>query len=193
MNRGPTMISSVAVLFARSDSIYKSMPSCDVYDIERDAKSYNGILPVIAHPPCRSWGRMRKFANPRQGEKELARWAVDVVRKNGGVLEHPKGSRLWLDKNLPEGQEVDEFGGYTLHVDQCWWGHRARKATKLYICGCKISELPVMPFSIIEPSHVVGRTRGARRRPEITKKEREATPLAFAEWLKSAAMRCTNV
>lgn len=33
---------SVAVLFARADSIYKTMPQCDVYDIERDARTTRG-------------------------------------------------------------------------------------------------------------------------------------------------------
>lgn len=30
----------VAVLFARTDSVYKGLPGCDVYDIERDARTY---------------------------------------------------------------------------------------------------------------------------------------------------------
>lgn len=41
----------VAVLFARSNSVYKSMPGCDVFDLERDARTYSGNSPVIAHPP----------------------------------------------------------------------------------------------------------------------------------------------
>jgi len=35
----------VAVLFARSDSNYKAIPGCDVYDIERDARTFGGGCP----------------------------------------------------------------------------------------------------------------------------------------------------
>ena len=75
---------TVAVLFARSDSIYKALPGCDVYDIERDARRWPGGAPVVAHPPCRAWGRLRAFAKPRHDEKDLARWAVAQVR-NGAA------------------------------------------------------------------------------------------------------------
>lgn len=48
----------VAVLFARRDSIYKLMPWANVYDDQRDALTWPGGTPVIAHPPCREWGRL---------------------------------------------------------------------------------------------------------------------------------------
>lgn len=102
---------SVAVLFARQDSIYKSLPGCDVWDIERDARKWPGGAPIVAHPPCRAWGRLRSFAKPRVGERELALWAVDQIRLHGGVLEHPAGSQLWQEKPLPEPGERDEWGG----------------------------------------------------------------------------------
>ena len=86
---------TVAVLFARSDSVYKTLPGCDVYDMERDARIYDGPHPVVAHPPCRAWGRLRVFASPRPDERNLARLAVAMVREFGGVLEHPAGSTLW--------------------------------------------------------------------------------------------------
>ena len=47
---------TVAVLFARADSYYKTLPGCEVYDMERDARTYDGPWPVVAHPPCRAWG-----------------------------------------------------------------------------------------------------------------------------------------
>ena len=75
---------NIAVLFARGDSIYKHLPGCDVYDIDRDAKNFEGVEPVVAHPPCRSWSRMRNFAKPLPGEKELAFLAIDRVRGTGG-------------------------------------------------------------------------------------------------------------
>lgn len=74
----------VSVLFARGDSNYKTLPGCDVWDEERDAMTWPGGSAVVAHPPCRAWGRMRTFAKPRPGEKDLARFAVAQVREWGG-------------------------------------------------------------------------------------------------------------
>lgn len=125
-----------AVLFARTDSIYKTL-DCEVWDAQRDALNWKGGAPLVAHPPCRSWGRLRKFAKPLPGEKDLARWAVSQVRTFCGVLEHPAWSTLWLDQGLPSpGDGVDSYGGWTLPVSQKWWGHKAEKLTWLYIVGC---------------------------------------------------------
>ena len=84
----------MAALFVRADSIYKTLPGVDAYDIERDARTYDGPWPVVAHPPCRAWGRLRTFAKPRPDERNLARLAVALVREFGGVLEHPENSTL---------------------------------------------------------------------------------------------------
>jgi hypothetical protein len=91
----------IAVLFARDDSRYKELDGYDVYDIHRDARSYCKKMPVIAHPPCRAWGMLSHMANPREGEKQLAYLALAQVRLNGGILEHPAGSRLWKEAPLP--------------------------------------------------------------------------------------------
>lgn len=101
---------SVAVLFARRDSVYKTLPNCDVWDIDRDARLWLGGSPVVAHPPCRAWGRLRQFANPRPDEKELAIYAIDMVRKWRGVVEHPAGSSLWPHLGLPAPGKKDDHG-----------------------------------------------------------------------------------
>lgn len=184
---------SIAVLFARADSVYKQMPRCDVFDFERDALTFPGCLPVIAHPPCRSWGRLRHMAKPRPGERELALWAVDQVRAYGGVLEHPAGSLLWKEKPLPEPGTSDAWGGWTLTISQWWWGHKADKATRLYICGVSPDRLPSIPFRLGEPEFVVAPSRLNRLGKKIiTKPEREATPLALAEWLCQVAALCRS-
>lgn len=179
----------VAVLFARSDSIYKRLPGCDVWDVERDARLYSGSLPVIAHPPCRAWANLRHMAKPCSGEKELALFAVDQVRRCGGVLEHPALSTLWEVAGLPAPGCRDEFGGFTFTVFQFDFGHRAEKPTRLYFCGVDSLALPKMPFRLGEAPCIIGtsgrRLDGTRstRRPEVTKAEREATPVDFAVWL----------
>lgn len=186
-------VRDVAVLFARSDSIYKRVAGADVFDLERDARTYHGPLPVVAHPPCRAWGRLRHFAKPRPDEKALGLFAVHQVRTWGGVLEHPESSTLWVAAGLPRpGCGVDEFGGWTLPVSQKWWGHRAEKRTWLYIVGVPSRRVPTMPFVLGEAPCTVGLYSGRNRsnaRPEISKAEREATPEAFALWLLDLARR----
>jgi len=184
----------VSVLFARQDSIYKSLPACDVYDKTRDAKTFVAGTPVIAHPPCRAWAKLAHFANPEPGEKELALWAVEKVRANGGVLEHPEMSRLWKAIPLPKpGARPDKWGGYTIAVDQRWWGHRANKMTWLYIVGTPQEEIPAHlvrydPRTHCIKAHNKTTSRNAHKK-RLPTSEREHTPVAFAEWLLQIARR----
>ncbi len=181
----------VAVLFARTDSIYKQMPNCDVYDIDRDARTWLGNMPVVAHPPCRAWGRLRQFAKPRRDEKELALLAVAHVRKFGGVLEHPAQSSLWLVAQLPRpGEFPDEYGGWSLEVEQFHFGHKAQKATWLYIVGCLPGDIPTLPRRSGKPTHCIRSSKKRPRLPTVTKAEREKTPAAFASWLCLLAGKC---
>jgi hypothetical protein len=180
----------VAVLFARSDSIYKTLPDCDVYDIERDARTWPGGCPAVAHPPCRAWGRLRQFAKPRPDEKALGPWAVEMVRKWGGVLEHPAESTLFAHCGMPEPREFpDEFGGWSLAIEQFTFGHRAEKATWLYIVGVDPSERPYMPIRSGRATHCIRPTKSYPRLPSVTKAEREHTPPALALWLVELARR----
>lgn len=184
----------IAVLFVRADSIYKQMEGVDCYDIERDARTWPGGSPVVAHPPCRAWGQLSRWAKPRPDEKELSTWAVAQVRKWGGVLEHPNRSALWPTVGLPEpGQGRDEYGGWTLAIHQHCWGHRAEKKTRLYIVGCDPSDIPAMPIRLDEPTHTIGLWSGRKdgHRPDLPKAEREHTPPMLAAWLVELAGRCS--
>lgn len=162
-----------AALFVRENSIYKEL-GLDCYDIKRDARSYSGNSAVIAHPPCRSWGQLSHFAKPRADEKDLAIIALNQVRRYGGVLEHPRASRLWKEFNLPMGSQIDLYGGFTLSINQSWFGHRAKKSTLLYIVGLRPSEIPAYPLSFDLPSRSV---------ESMSTTEREKTPILFAQWL----------
>jgi hypothetical protein len=186
----------VAVLFARANSIYKTIPGCDVWDKERDARNWPGGCPVVAHPPCRAWSRLRHFAKPEPGEKDLGVWAAGQVRRYGGVLEHPARSLLWLAAGLPRPGRRDRFGGWTLAAPQVWWGHRAEKATWFYIVGVEPSNTPPIPFTLKEATHTVSSGRfvnGVKFRPELSKKGRESTPPALATWLVELARRCKRL
>ncbi|WP_436078183.1 hypothetical protein [Acidovorax delafieldii] len=172
----------VSVLFARSDSCYFDLVD-DVWDAQRDARSYTGANPVVCHPPCRGWDRLRHWAKPRPDEKALALFAVEQVRRCGGVLEHPWGSTLWHAAELPHPGKVDAWGGWTLLVDQGWWGHAAPKPTYLYIVGCSrenVGELPVQLH------------RAEGRTLHLSPADRERTPLAFARFLVDVAAKCAG-
>jgi len=198
-------VKTVAVLFARADSIYKTLPGVDVWDVARDARTWPGGCPVVAHPPCRTWGTLAHLFSHPAGERDLAPWALAQVRANGGVLEHPRKSRLWPEFSLPwPGEGRDEFGGWTLPIDQNWWGHRARKATFLYIVGCDPWDVPEMPIVLGETTHVISQNRtlpGGRRlrkgmpgwRPDVSEAEQEHTPVALALWLVELARRCARI
>lgn len=191
-------MSHVAALFVRSDSVYKAIAGVDAYDAQRDALTWPGGCPVVAHPPCRAWSRLRRFAKPRPGERDLAIWAVEQVRTYGGVLEHPSGSELFRVMQLPRpGTTVrDVYGGWVLPVSQKWWGHRAEKRTWLYIVGIDPGALPAMPLVLGEAERVCGLWSGrdrSRARKEIGPAEREHTPVRFAHWLVDVASNTSVV
>lgn len=188
-------MAQVAVLFARADSHYKALTGADVWDESRDARKWEGGAPVVAHPPCRLWGKLRQFAKAKNpaAERQLAIDAVKRVQAWGGVLEHPAESTLWAHCGLPlPGRAPDSFGGWTAEVRQCDWGHKAEKRTWLYIVGCHPDELPPMP----PPGKATGAIRTQGNRPDrlkiVTKPEREHTPPAFAAWLLEVARRCAT-
>lgn len=160
----------VAALFVRRMSVYRRL-GCDCYDADRDARTFDLAAPVIAHPPCRAWGLLRHFAKPRDDERDLAVWAMWVVRHCGGVLEHPITSRLWGVFGLRAG-ERDAFGGLLVPVDQSAWGHRARKRTGLYCVGVEIRpRLGGVPTVTVE---------------RMGSAERERTPVELARELVAA-------
>lgn len=174
----------IAALCVRRDSVYFEL-DCDAFDALRDARSFAGSVPVVAHPPCRGWGRLRTFAAPRAGELDLARDCVAVVRRNGGVLEHPMASSLWDDCGLPRPGQPPRLGPHgrlewSLSVDQSWWGHPCRKATWLFIVGVPPAQLPPLPYSLALPPMTVDRLGRAAR---------ERTPPSLARWLLDLASR----
>lgn len=163
------------------------------YDETRDARTYAGPLPVVAHPPCGPWGRLRHLS--RHDDPALAPRAVEQVRTWGGVLEHPAWSKLWEHCGLPlPGELPDAFGGVCVAVDQVDFGHVARKRTWLYVVGVRGARIDWPGPG--EPSHYVGcdtfwRKRAlAEGRPLLkgcSAQKRRRTPVAFAEWLLDLA------
>jgi hypothetical protein len=189
------MIDNVSALFVSEKSVYKSLVS-DCYDFKRNALNFFGINPVICHPPCRSWGRLSHMCNFDINEHNLAYFAIDLIRAYGGVLEHPSGSKLWPNV-LPLPGLTDDYGGFSISIDQFWFGHKAKKNTMLYICGCQFKDIPSIPLRFESIEFVVAKSnfhkKSVRSRPEVSKKERSDTPILFAKWLISIAQMCTRV
>ena len=173
----------VAALFVRRDSIYKTMPGVDCYDIDRDARTFPGGMPIVAHPPCRTWGKYSHRAKAPEGEHELALWAVEQVCKWGGVLEHPIGSAL--KSHLPY---IREYGKWSqlYYLNQGWFQHLALKPTMIYI----VSKEPIfLVKELIEAEYSCHITRW-RKCENLSHKQREETPIKFAEFLVSIARQC---
>ena len=177
----------IAVLFARKDSPYKTFPDFDVWDVDRDARTFFEKMPVIAHPPCRAWGQLSQMANHVEGEKQLAFLALAQVRLNGGILEHPLRSKLWNEASLPIDDEIDLFGGYTIVIDQWHFGHVARKPTNLYIVGVPREKLPSLPHRHGLPRKTICGINGQPGR-RCTQYEREYTPTNLILWLRKVAL-----
>jgi len=160
----------------------------DMFAPTRNAQDYSGPLPIVAHPPCGPWGRFWWNYAGGEGAKTCGPRAVQQVRQCGGVLEHPAQSNLWTHCGLPRpGAPADEYGGRSVEVNQCDWGHKARKPSWLYFVGHSPPPLPAPR----EPSHVMVRLLTNNNKwPEVPKRERHLTPPAFAEWLVGWAAKC---
>ena len=238
----------IAALYIDPLGPYPKLDGVDCWDNRyhrgalRDARLYSGPEPVVAHPPCKHWSRLRHLAHvgcsscsmsaPRRdrvsggefvegglcpdeycdgvivSDRDCALRAVEQARKFGGVLEHPAGSKLWDEIDLPEpcwiGDEeihahedgerhcYDAFGGYSIEIDQCEWGHVARKRTWLYLVGVPRDSLEPPPFHGREPTHYAsgGRTSSSRSGGAVpvgikvcSAQQRRRTPPLLAEYL----------
>jgi hypothetical protein len=176
---------TIAALYVDAKGPYPKMANVDCWDEARDARLYDGPHPVVAHPPCGAWGRLSAFAG--KSMKHCGPVAVHQVRAFGGVLEHPSASKLWKACAMPKpGELPDSFGGVTIEVLQCEWGHQAAKATWIYAVGLHGSA-GIAPYRGAKPTHLVSTSRGRSTLPEMRKSQRHITPPLFAEWLVSLA------
>jgi hypothetical protein len=169
----------------------------------RDARLYEGPHPVVAHPPCGPWGSLRHLY--KGDEWDCGPIAVEQVRRFGGVLEHPARSRLWEHCGLPTPGLVQAGTAFSVAVDQCDFGHVARKKTWLYLVGIPREAVIFPPKG--KPTHWVTGFRSTTHRnvyaktgsavPEGIKvcsaQQRRRTPPAFARWLVDLAADARNI
>lgn len=206
------MSSTVAALYVEHGGVYYDLPGVDPWgQPDRDAREYRGPHPVVAHPPCKRWGRywsggpsakVRRLMGDDGNCFAAALWAV---RTYGGVLEHPEASHAWtwfgLFKPPKFGGWVDacDGRGYTCCVEQGHYGHRARKATWLYVARARgwssLPELRWGPASgklrLDDGAHSAAeRAAGGVRRKRITAVENARTPEPFRDLLIEIARGC---
>lgn len=185
------MVMQVAALFVQDDGCYSDSALFDAWPESRDARKYNGDLPVIAHPPCQLWGKMARVNYARWGGEHnkpgndggCFKSALDSVNRCGGVLEHPAGSYAREAHGLkkPTANEWSKSGtGWVCEVWQSAYGHKANKATWLYFVG---KEKPFdLDWRKPKGSHQIefqDRRGKGRNKPTLNKREANATPLEF--------------
>jgi hypothetical protein len=196
---------TVAALFVLPDGPYVGRADVDAWPEDRDARTYAGPHPVVAHPPCKRWGRYW-HGGPSAGVRRLKgdddgcfAAALAAVRQWGGVLEHPEGSHAWRWFGLRTPPRyggwvpADLFGGFTCCVEQGHYGHRGRKATWIYACASALPELEwgEAQADILPAAGLAGdelrraKKTGACQR--MSKRERALTPDPFVELLISIA------
>lgn len=186
----------IAALYVDARGPYPKLGDVDVWDAERDARRFPGPGPIVAHPPCSAYGRLSHISNRPEDEAALGPLAVAQVRRYGGVLEHPWRSALWDFMHLPRpGEFPDEHGGWCVQVDQCEWGHPARKTTWLYLVGVPASALEAPPMPGRKPTHWASggrqhegtRTKQGKAVPPgikvCSRAQRNRTPIEFARYL----------
>lgn len=192
----------IAALFVEKNGSYKDLPHVDLWDIERDARKYSGPYPVVAHPPCSRWCRLAGLVEARWGHKKgddggCFESALASVRKYGGVIEHPAYSEAFYRYGLPipatgGGWQMGICGGWSCYVEQGRYGHRAKKATWLYVYGALPPSMDwgVMPDCESEAlvSWCGNKVKRTPDRPRLSKKEASSTPIRFRDLLLSIAL-----
>jgi hypothetical protein len=143
---------TVAALYVDPKGVYAGLPDVEVWGEKRDARTYAGPWPVVAHPPCARWSRLAGFTEARFGLKRgddggCFAAALKAVRKWGGIIEHPAYTDAWKAFGLP--RPSTWYGwttslldpGATAYVEQGRYGLPVKKATWLYAVGVVLPEL----------------------------------------------------
>ena len=194
------MINYVAALFVETDGCYAGIPWVDLWDEARDARNYRGPYPVVAHPPCQRWGALAAANYKRWGGEHNRPGndggcflsALASVNRCGGVLEHPAKTRAWDAYGIEKPKKAGwsrSGEGWVCEVWQSAYGHRANKATWLYYKG--ENQPHGLRWGRPIGTHQIGfqDKRGKEaNKPTLSKREANATPLAFRDELIKLAL-----
>lgn len=194
-----TPATDVVALFVDPTGIYPYLVA-DCWGEARDARDYDGPLPVVAHPPCQLWVNFAALNYKRYGgghnrpgnDGGMFASALASVRRWGGVLEHPASSNAWPAHGLTSPPETGWMRtGLSEWVCEVWqsaYGHPARKKTWLFYCG--LTPPLEARWEQTPGTHQVGWFD--RNKPTLSKKEASGTPSEFAAWLIELARSATR-
>lgn len=180
----------IAALYIDPRGPYPKMADVDCWDEARDARKYAGPWPVVAHPPCGPWSRLKHLS--KYQDPMCAPRAFEQVREFGGVLEHPQYSGAFKHCRAPlPGELPDAWGGRSYEVNQVAWGHVCVKPTWLYVVGVAAAAVvSTIRFGGVATHRMTNGPRGISANGEALRasaEQRRRTPPAFAEWLVSLA------
>lgn len=153
----------ITILCTEPNSNYEFYANLDLWNKQRNAYNYKGKNPIIAHPPCQQWSRLKAFAKEDKEEKNLAYFCWEQVNKNGGIFEHPAGSSFFNEVNA----DRTKIRSINLH----WFGFPAQKRTYLYFHKCKPIQLPLR-FESVE-----------KKVADLHSSTRSETPFKLIEWM----------
>jgi hypothetical protein len=189
----------IAALYVETGGCYYGLPDVDPWDVERDARLYAGPWPVVAHPPCATWGYMAPVNQARYGHKigddgGCFAAALASVRTWGGVLEHPAESHAWrrFDCTSPGNghwaRSLLRPGEWATEVCQRNYGHPARKRTWLLYVG---PTPPALDWRPPAPPEAWISTDRPRRElaavKQLVGQHSKRTPIAFRDLLLDMA------
>ena len=199
----------IAALYIQDRGAYSGLADVDPWPESRDARTYPGPWPVVAHPPCQRWGRFwsggpsAKTRTLKGDDDGCFKAALAAARLWGGVIEHPEASHAWHAFALRTPPRAggwitaDPFGGWTCCVEQGHYGHAARKATWLYLIGHKPPPLQWGPsqatLRLDAGFHTAAERKAATRQGAVgrlSKRQRSATPAPFRDLLIALAHAC---
>lgn len=161
----------IAALYVETDGCYFGLPGVDPWDEKRDARTYEGPHPVVAHPPCQRWGRFWHGSTRKPHQFKMGDdggcflRAFNAVCALGGVIEHPADSHawdrehFWIQKPPRRGGWIPAFDvnrkgwrddAWTCCVHQGHYGHVAGKATWLLAVGVDQDQLPELRWGKTE-------------------------------------------
>jgi hypothetical protein len=188
----------VAALYVDPRGPYPKMPGVECWDEARDARTYPGPHPVVAHPPCARWCRLAKFVETQYGHRVgddggMFGSALAAVRRWGGVLEHPAETLAFAAFDIPHpnrrgGWQRTMRGEWVCQVAQGAYGHPNPKKTWLVLVGGEppetdwgVPELPPMR------SYTAGKGRLTGRDRITGEGKSHITPQPFADFLVALA------